>query len=171
MAGSGDAYLIGGATYPEDMGEDTTIYKNIEKEPLVHKIKDLEAKLPGNLAKEKEITEAQKGILEQLLDLFKELLNAKYGPLGYLVTTASEDIVHLYGVDTDEDFCYLHGGSAIKVNNKRNDRAVMGGGGRKWMWNRTLMISDPEENQINMRMTDEAISEIIAAIEKRLQAG
>ncbi|MCL4389223.1 MAG: hypothetical protein M1528_00440 [Candidatus Marsarchaeota archaeon] len=168
MAGSADAYLVGGVTYPPSE-EHAKIYKNIEDEPLIWKIKELEARLPDGFSRQKETTESQKEVLKLLLDDFEKLLKVKYGSLGYLVSTPSEYIVHKYGVDTDEDFCYLEGGSSIQVRNGALNRMVTGGGGRAWMGERGLLISDPEENQVNIRMTDDAIKEIMAAIKKRLQ--
>ena len=168
MAGSGDAYLVGGVEYPPDE-EHAKIYRNIENEPLVWKIKDLEAKLPDDFAHQKGTAEPEREVLKRLLDAFRQLLEAKYGSLGYLVSTSSENIMHKYGVDTDEDFCYLRGGSSILVKSRVLRRMIVGGGGRVWMGERGLLISDPEENPVNMRMTDDAIKRIITAIEKRLQ--
>lgn len=200
MGGSGDAYLIGGVDYPEDMGDSKKIYRNIENEPLINKIKALEEKLvslTGDLTarealKETEeeietgkpvpmqkpqtarLSEEERKIYEELLDDFNELLKVPYGPLGYLVKSTSEDIIKFYGVDTDRDFWTLRGGSAIRLINKKapfaTDKMAIAGG-RRWAPYRGLLISDPEEMPENIKQTDEAIQEIVAAIKKKLASG
>ncbi len=170
MAGSSDAYLIGGAVYPEDMGVIGKIYRNVEDEPLIRKIKLLEKQLPDDFADREETTGQEKKVLEDLLNDFKQLLQVKYGALGYLVSTTSEEIIHLYGVDTDRDFVFLEGGSSIRVPNEKLDPVIEAGGGRRWMGERGFVLYDPEETPANRKMTDEAVKEIIAAIKDRLNA-
>jgi hypothetical protein len=167
MEGSTNAYLIGGAIYPSESGWVNKIYKNIEDEPLVRKIKDLEKQLPDNFAKKNSLADNEKQILGELLADFKQLLNVKYGPLGYLVSTSAEDIIHLYGVDTEEDFIFLEGGSSLRVPNPILDR-MAGTDNRRWVPARGLLVADPAENPQNMKVTDDAINEIINAIESKL---
>ncbi len=167
MAGSSDAYLNGGLVYPED-NPTSEIYRNIEGEPLIKRIKNLEKQLPDNFAKKDFVTSSEKKILNGLLRDFKQLLKTKYGSLGYLTSTTAEDIIHLYGVDTENDFMFLDGGSSIRLPNKRLDPAVAIGGGKRWIGERGLLIADPEEDAHNLKLTDDAINEIIQAIEKKL---
>jgi hypothetical protein len=168
MESGANAYFNGGVIYPDESDWKNKIYKNIEDEPLIRKIKNLEKQLPDNFANKKNLTDSEKKILGELLKNFKQLLKVKYGPLGYLVSTPAEDIIHFYGVDTEEEFIFLEGGSSIRIPNRRLDRAVMAGGSKRWMGERGLLISDPQENPQNLRVTDAAINEIIQAIGKRI---
>ena len=170
----------------------TAIHKNIQNEPLIKEIKALEVKLLAARGKERETVmedieeirdkllnrpeekhtldkSQEKGILEQLLQLFKELLKTRYGPLGYIVSTTTSDIEKLYGVDTDQDFYFLDG-SSIRIPNRKLDPAVDAGGGRRlgMFGERGLILYDPSETPLNARITDHAVQEIMDAIQKRL---
>ncbi len=201
MAGSGDAYLVGGADYPESMGSEKEVYRNIENEPLIGRIKALEDKLEalmGDLSEdeaaremEEEIktgkpvpagpkrenannTGEEKHILNELLKDFEELLKTTYGPLGYLVKSDSEDVLKLYGVDTDREFWTLRGGSAIRVPSAKgwlqfSADTLAVAGGRRWIGLRGLMVSNPQELPENARTTDDVIKEIIEAIKTKLK--
>lgn len=199
MAGSGDAYLIGGVDYPESMGQEKQVYRNIENEPLIDKIKALEDKLEaltGNLSEDEAAAEMEKEIetgkpvpierrrqnandigevreiLNELLKDFEELLKTPYGALGYLVKSNSEDILKLYGVDTDREFWTLRGGSAIRLPNAKVRFAVDKltlAGGRRWGPLRGLLVSNPQELPENAKTTDEAIKEIIESIKNKLK--
>jgi hypothetical protein len=171
----------------------TAIHKNIQNEPLIGRIKVLEARLlemrPGgnetvtrdieeigngleNRLEEKHAVDGtrKKEILERLLRLFKELLKTRYGPLGYIVSTTASDIEKLYGVDTDRDF-YFMDGSSIRIPNRKLDPAVDAGGGRRlgMFGERGLILYDPSETPLNVRITDHAVQEIIDAIQKKLE--
>lgn len=169
----------------------TAIYGNIENEPLVRKIKDEELKLLKALGyesvmedieeavdeangmafqKPKEEKEVQKAMFESLLRDFRSLLGTKYGALGYLVSSDSESIKKLYGIDTDVEFCCRLGQSRIKVPNPAIDSVVAAGGGRQWgnLDGRKIIIQDPKETDSDAKTTEQLVNDIIAAIKKRL---
>ncbi len=203
--GSGDAYLFGGVDYPEGFGSERRIYKNIKirKEPLVDKIKALEERLEalaGELSEneanrelEEEIEtgkpvpikrstqytenwEKEKPILEELLKDFRGLLKTPYGALGYLVKSDAEDILKLYGVDTEREFWMLKGGSAIRIPSGKGLLGISAdklaaSGGRRWAPFRGLLVSNPQELPENAKTTDDAVKDIIEAIKSRLEEG
>ncbi|MCW6160124.1 MAG: hypothetical protein LVQ95_03500 [Candidatus Micrarchaeales archaeon] len=147
------------------------IYRNIEDEPLINKIKALESKLlaahpdSSNL----DYTDAGKQMLSSLLSCFQRLIRVEYGPLGYLVKSDSESIIRLYGVDTDEDFYAMVEGSRIRISSPKLEQMVVAGGGRRFIGEYGLIANDPAETPANARLSDEAIEEIIESIKKRLR--
>ncbi len=178
-------------------GKLENIYKNIEHEPLINKIKALEVKLEilnGEQSVELDFEEAENPDLQdsvqklspeqkdaaknetlnELLGDFRELLKNPYGSLGYLVKSEPEEILKLYGVDTNREFSVMIEGSKIRITSpygKRYfniERMVAAGGGKRFIGEAGVTISDPAETQQNEKLSDEAIREIIAAIEKKL---
>jgi hypothetical protein len=145
------------------------IHKNIQNEPLIKKIEKLENQLylthPNEQAN---YTPEEKKMLQQLLKDFKELLKSPYGALGYLISTTTEEIIHLYGVDTDRDFYFNLQETKVRVPNPRLDEMVAAGGGKRWFGERGLVIVDPAETAANEKTADEAVEEIIASIKKKL---
>jgi len=179
-------------------GKLESIYKNIENEPLINKIKALEEKLEilsgeesveldveeaknpnmdiTNKLSPKQTAAAEKGILNELLNDFKELLRTPYGSLGYLVKSESEQILKLYGVDTDKAFFSMIEGSRMMITSPKGkhffdvEKMEVAGGGKRWLGEAGVTLSNPAETQENGKLSDDAIREIIAAIEKRLSA-
>lgn len=151
-------------------GKVEKIYRNIEDEPLINKIKALENKLLAVHPDPNELyyTDADKKILKTLLDYFQKLMKVEYGPLGYLVKSDSESIIRLYNVDTDEDFYAMVEGSRIRISSQRLERMVAGGGGKRFLGEEALIANNPAETPMNARLSDEAIEEIIESIRKRL---
>ncbi len=164
------------------------VYKNIESEPLINKIKRLEVQLSGilgiesmevdmsqqKISADKFSTEddknaAIKKLYRDILDCFNDLLKTPYGSLGYLVKSDSESIVKLYGVDSDDDYYLKLRGSVIRVSSKRLERMVVAGGGRRFIGERGLTIHDPAETTGNMKVADHVIHEIIYAIHEKLE--
>lgn len=173
-------------------GKIERIYKNIENEPLIEKIKRLEEKLESlmgdysveadleNIREDKPILKSQmnkeevrKGdivLLKDLLESFGRLLKTEYGVIGYLVRSNSEDILKLYGVDSDEDY-YYHlktQGSTIRISSKLVEGAVAAGGGRRWLGESGLLLNNPAETPNNIKVADRVIDEIIASIKTKL---
>ena len=184
MSGTGGAFEDTERTDPI-----TKINRNIEDEPLIKRIKALELKLLDAMGSRESVAEdieeaqgngrskgqrreedraAEAAALRDLLEAFEELLKTKYGSLGYLVSSTSADIESLYGIDTDLEYYCLVDGSRIRVPNQRLDGMISAGGGRRWMGERSMIIDNPAETQANMRVTDHAVSQIIAAIRKKL---
>ncbi len=177
-------------------GKLDSIYKNIENEPLINKIKALEEKLeilsgeesveldieeaenPNmeivNKLKPEQTAAAEKEILNVLLNDFVELLKTKYGPLGYLVKSESEQILKLYGVDTDKAFFSMIEGSKMMITSPKGkqffdvEKMAVAGGGKRWLGEAGVTLSNPAETQANEKLSDDAIREIITAIRKRL---
>lgn len=167
------------------------IYRNIENEPLIKKVKSEEIRLEELLGIDSvdiDLEEAEKGqqdpsepkkgtpewnasvekSFKTLLDDFNKLLKTAYGPLGYLVMSDSESIVKLYGVDSDDDYYLYLRSSIIRVSSKRLEKMVVGGGGRRFIGERGLTIHDPAEITGNMKVADHVINEIISSIRRRL---
>ncbi|MGI0100400.1 MAG: hypothetical protein ACREBH_01600 [Candidatus Micrarchaeaceae archaeon] len=173
------------------------IYRNIENEPLISKIKALEEKLEvlnGEESVELDFEEAEnpnaednvqklspeqkdvakKEVLNELLGNFKDLLKTPYGPLGYLVKSESEQILKLYGVDTDQEFSSMIEGTKILITSPKDKRffnvekMVAAGGGKRWLGEAGVALNDPAETQQNERLSDEAIQDIISSIEEKL---
>ncbi|MCL4374076.1 MAG: hypothetical protein M1360_04205 [Candidatus Marsarchaeota archaeon] len=180
-------------------GKLENIYKNIENDPLINKIKTLEEKLEvlnGEQSVELDFEEAENPdikdsiqklnneqkktakieILNELLNDFNELLKIPYGSIGYLVRSDPEQIIKLYGVDTDRDFSAMIEGNKIRITSPQNKRffnvekMVSAGGGKRWMGEGGVTISDPAETPSNEKSSDEALYEIIASIEKKLSS-
>ncbi len=178
-------------------GKLENIYKNIENDALINKIKALEEKLEllkGEQSVELDFEEAEnpgigksmqklsqnqkdaaeKEILNELLNDFKELLKTPYGPLGYLVRSEPEQIIKLYGIDTDKDFFTMIEGSRIRITSPKDERffnlekMIVAGGGKRWFGEAGAVLNDPAETQSNKKTSDNAIHEIIASIEKKL---
>jgi len=170
------------------------LYRNIEDEPLIKRIKALEQRLmsiTGKYSIEEDVEEIAEElgdkkagpklegpdsknadgdrmkILKELLDDFNQLLMIPYGALGYLVSSDSESIIKLYGVDTDREFYAIVGGSKIRVSQRRLEEAVAASG-RRFIGERGLLINNPAETTSSEKLSDEAINEIIAAIQKKL---
>ena len=146
------------------------IYRNIEDEPLIDKIKALESKLLAVHPDSNDLdyTDADKQMLSALLNYFQKLVRVKYGPLGYLVKSDSESIIRLYGVDTDEDFYAMVEGSRIRISSPKLEQMIAAGGGRRFIGEEGLIANDPAETPMNARLSDEAIEEIIGSIKRRL---
>ncbi|MCL5430234.1 MAG: hypothetical protein M1504_02010 [Candidatus Marsarchaeota archaeon] len=172
------------------------IYKNIQDETTIGRIKELEEQLErlrGIHTVEDDIKEMEsededanskepkldkagstniKGdeteILSNLLTAFNKLLKSRYGPLGYLVMSDSETIKRLYDIDTDEDFYLGLEQSVIRVSSRRLERMVAGGGGKRWIGERSILIHDPDEVQQNARTTERVVMEIIESIQEQL---
>lgn len=166
------------------------VNRNIENAPLIKDIKNLELRLLDAMKSNdsvmndileiedeidgkhadvhKEDKNLQKQILQELLGDFRELLETKYGALGYLVSSTSADIEKLYGIDTDREYYCMVDGSRIRVPNRNLDSAIERGGGRRWLGERSLIISNPSESTANAKITDHAVNEIIDAIQKKL---
>ena len=117
---------------------------------------------------------AEKGILNELLNDFKELLKTPYGPLGYLVMSEPEQIIKLYGVDTDKGFFAMVEGSRIRITSPKDERffnlekMIIAGGGKRWFGEAGAVLNDPAETQSNKKLSDTAICEIIESIKKKL---
>ena len=166
------------------------LYRNIEDEPLIKRIKALEERLmtlTGKYSVDEDIEKVaeQLGdrrieadtegagmgratILKLLLGDFNELLKIPYGALGYLVSSDSESIVKLYGVDTDMEFYAMVEGSKIRISSRRLERAVFGN--KRFIGEAGLTLHNPAETTNNERLADEAISEIIASIKRKLSS-
>jgi hypothetical protein len=145
------------------------VYKNIEDEVLVKKIQALESKLTSSHTdKDEAYTTVEKRILKSLLKDFNTLIKTPYGSLSYLVETTSEDIIKLYGVDTDRDFYSMRQGGNIRVANPTLDKMVGAGGNRRFVGEAGLVISDPAESSANAKITNAAIQKIIDAIKEKL---
>ncbi|MGI0141634.1 MAG: hypothetical protein ACREBF_03225 [Candidatus Micrarchaeales archaeon] len=170
------------------------LYRNIENEPLIKKIKVLENNLMEVRASEKESLaqhlgdiedkvlrhqnqnaaehhkkkEQEREIMKELLSDFTELLKTPYGPLGYLVSSTSEGIIHLYGIDTDNDYYFKLKGNVFRVPNKKLDEMVAAGGGFRFVGERGVLVHNPSETPSNAKVTDHAIQEIIEAIQQKL---
>jgi hypothetical protein len=171
-----------------------SVYKNIQNEPLIEKIKAREEKLEALLGIEtveddlKDAEREEKGepdlervradpettkpqqiaLFNELLGYFNALLKTTYGPLGYLVKSNSEEILKLYGVDSDDDFYLKLDRSVIRVSSRRLEQMVIAGGGKRFVGERGLLINDPAETPNNVRVTDEVVSEIISAIKEKV---
>lgn len=168
-----------------------SVYRNIEDEPLIKKIKKLEERLGGLLgipSVEQDIEEAaeelgdkpkmakpdkqeadaeEREIMGELLEGFNRLLKAPYGALGYLVMSDPEEVKKLYGVDTMMDFYSMVGGSVIRISSTRMEGAVMASGHR-FIGEEGMYLRNPSETPNNARLSDDAIKDIIAAINDRL---
>lgn len=175
-------------------GKIESIYRNIVDEPLLGEIKGLEERLKeldNDYTVEKDVERVAEGLgdaqagpdgvdtkysgygreeaLRGLLDCFNRLLKTPYGAIGYLVGTDSESIVKLYGVDTDMDFYAMVHGSRIRISSRRLERAVAVSG-RRWIGERGLILHNPAETPLNERLAEDAINEIIAAIQSKLRS-
>ncbi len=170
------------------------IFRNIENEPLIKRIKALEEKLEALLGKRsvevdlegmasgyekkpdinnkergtKKSLEDEVSVFKELLDDFNELLETPYGSLGYLVKSNSEDILKIYGVDTDEDYYVQLEGSTIRISSERLEKAVRVGA-RRFIGEEGSLLKNPAETKENMKVADHAIHEIIYAIHEKLE--
>ncbi len=171
-------------------GKIERIYKNIENEPLINHIKALEEKLEiltGVQSVELDIEEIEnpemkdlqtlspeqavakkEEILNKLLADFGELLKTQYGSLGYLVMSESEQILKLYGVDTDDDYFFDFEGSTMRISSSKLEKMVAAGGGKRWIGEDALHAKNPAETQDNRKIADEAINRIMQAIKNML---
>ena len=145
------------------------IYRNIEDEPLINKIKNLEVellKLHPNT--DDDYSDGAKAILKQLFPDFEKLMKVKYGPLGYLVKSDSETIIHLYGVDTDEDYYEMVDGSRIRISSEQLEKMVVAGGGKRFIGEEGLIANDPAETPRNAKLTADAVRMIMDSIKQIL---
>jgi hypothetical protein len=175
---------------PNDM------HKNIEDQKLLNEIFLLEKQLHSVRASESESIKEELGdlkaeifrkkseeglnrvlsakkeeiaLLDNLSGKFNALLNTRYGPISYLVSSTSASIEGLYHLDEDEDF-YRMLGSAIRAPNPMLDGMVAAGGGKRWIGERGSIIYDPSETDGNEKIASEAIRRILSRISSRKTA-
>lgn len=177
-------------------GKLESIYKNIENEPLIKKIKSAEEELEvimniqsveldieeaenPNLKNISKLTKLQKdemkkALLNELKDDFEKLLKIPYGPLGYLVMSESEQILKLYGVNTDDNFFDMVEGSKIRITSPKDkegfnvEKMIVASGGKRWLGEAGSILNDPAETKQNEQLSSDAIKKIIVSIESML---
>ena len=169
-------------------GKLENIYRNIDNEPLIKQIKELEVRYDElenvqSMERDEVEMEEQQGstnadisinkenerqLLSSLLDKFTKLLKSPYGPIGYLVSTDSESIIKLYGVDTDEDYTDMVEGNRIRVSSQVLEKAIAAGGGRRFIGERGLILDNPAQTPANAKLSANAIGEIIQSIKRKL---
>ena len=184
----------GYAIDPSTGGRDS-LYRNIEDNAFIKKIKALEERLLeledvpsveedieqeaeelGDVKSEASSTGQAPGgseereILEELLEDFGQLLKVPYGPIGYLVKSDSESIRHLYGIDTDADYYSMVDGTRIRISSSRLEHMVKAGGGKRLPWGgeEGAMLDDPAETPANESLAEDAVNSIIASIQDKL---
>ncbi len=164
------------------------IYRNIENEPLVDKIKSLEEDLEvvrgipsieldmeemtGKRRPKQNLTPQQWNsenvrILKELLKDFTELLKTPFGSLGYLVKSDSEIILKLYGIDSDRIYYYKLKGSTILISSRQLENMVTAGGSRRWIGEGHYLYN-PAEIESKLPLTDAVVKAIIDSIQKQL---
>ncbi|HVA82653.1 MAG TPA: hypothetical protein VNF06_00625 [Candidatus Aquilonibacter sp.] len=145
------------------------LHKNLEEEPLVKKIKHIEGKLlvrRGDYFKD--YTMEEKVQLKELLKLFEELLQTKYGALNYILKTMPNEIEALYNVNTSIDFTVDLDEVRMRIPNPVLDGAIAAGGWRSLIGEEPKKVYSPEEDARNEKITDKAIEEIVESIKKIL---
>jgi len=161
--------------YPPDIPEEAPkeairrLHKNLEEEPLVREIKHIEEKLlvrRGDYFKD--YTMEERTQLKELLKLFEELLQTKYGALNYILKTMPNEIEALYKVNTSIDFTVDLDEVRMRIPNPVLDGAVAAGGGRSFVGEEPKKVYSPEEDKRNEKVTDKAIEEIVEAIKNIL---
>ncbi|MDE1827652.1 MAG: hypothetical protein KGH65_00620 [Candidatus Micrarchaeota archaeon] len=147
------------------------LHKNLEEEPLVKRIKQIEK---GLLVRRgdyfKDYTGDEKRQLRELLKLFEELLQTKYGALNYILKTMPNEIEALYKVNTSIDFTVDLDEVRMRIPNPVLDGAIAAGGGRGIVGEEHKKVYSPEEDKRNEKVTDKAIEEIVESI-KRILSG
>ena len=179
-------------------GKLESIYKNIENEPLIKEIKSNEEKLEvitniqsveldikeeedptleklSKLSKEQK-EDMKKTLLNKLKNDFEKLLKIPYGSLGYLVMSESEQILKLYGVNTENNFFDMVEGSKIRITSPKDkkgfniEKMIVASGGKRWLGETGTVLSDPAETKQNEQLSDDAIKKIIVSIDKMLSS-
>ncbi len=145
--------------------------RNSESESIKDELGDLKAEILREKREEgmSKVLSAKKEeikILDNLSEKFNELLNTKYGPISYLVTSTSASIEGLYHLDEDEDF-YRMLGSTIRAPNPMLDGMVAAGGGKRWIGERGSIIYNPSETAGNEKIASEAIRRVLSSISSR----
>ena len=169
------------------------ISRNIHGEKLIKKIKDLEETLEGltnidsvqrdikeiemkqyrkdsTKNKPKKAPESVEGILSRLLECFNELLKTPYGSLGYLIKSDAESILNLYGIDTNDDYYLKLKSSITRGNNRKLEKVIVGGGGRKWIGEGEATVHIPIQTPENGEVADKVVNQIIKSIHEKLEA-